>query len=87
MRHGIKAGLVALVVFLGLAAPPVAAGPFEDGVAAFGRGDYATALQLWRTLANQGDANAQFHLGTMYTTGSGVPQDFAEAAKWFRKSA
>ncbi len=37
--------------------------------------------------ANQGDAVAQFNLGLDYTKGQGVPQDYAEAAKWFRKSA
>jgi hypothetical protein len=34
------------------------AGPFEDGSAAYARGDYATAMRLWRPLADQGDALA-----------------------------
>jgi hypothetical protein len=34
------------------------AGPFEDGGAAYARGDYATAMRLWRPLADQGDALA-----------------------------
>lgn len=37
--------------------------------------------------ANQGDAVAQFNLGLDYTKGQGVPQDYAEAAKWYRKAA
>jgi TPR repeat protein len=41
------------------------AGPFEDGDAAYRRGDYATALQIFQTLAVQGDARAQLLLGTM----------------------
>ena len=32
-----------------------AAGPFEDGIAAAQRGDYATGLRLWKPLAVQGD--------------------------------
>ena len=36
------------------------AGPFEDGEAAYNRGDYATALKLWRHLADQGKDDAQF---------------------------
>ena len=32
-------------------------------------------------------SSAQFNLGLMYFDGQGVPQDFAEAADWFRKSA
>jgi TPR repeat protein len=74
------------VLFLGLAAP-VAAGPFEDGVAAHGRGDYATALQLWSPLADRGNARAQNNLGEMYRLGRGVPQDYAAALTWYRKAA
>jgi clan AA aspartic protease (TIGR02281 family) len=72
-----------VAVFLGTAV----AGPFEDAAAAYERGDYATALRLFRTLADQGDADAQNGLGLMYREGRGVPQNYAEALKWFRKSA
>ena len=71
------------VAFAGI----VIAGPFEDAVTAYGRGDYATALQLLRPLANQGDASAQYNLGVLYQQGQGVPQDYAEAVKWYRKAA
>ena len=37
--------------------------------------------------AEQGDASAQYNLGQMYEDGEGVPQDLAEAAKWWRKAA
>ena len=40
-----------------------------------------------REKAEQGDAKAQYNLGWMYYKGEGVPQDDAEAAKWFRKAA
>ena len=36
--------------------------------------------------AEKGDAKAQFVLGLKYDTGKGVPQDYAEAAKWYRKA-
>ena len=39
------------------------AGQFEDGGAAADTGDYATALQFWRPLADQGNASAQYNLG------------------------
>ena len=68
------------------AAGPAAAGPFEDAVAA-SQGDYATAMRLWRPLADQGDAGAQLNLGLMYDNGRGVPQDYAAAVKWYRKAA
>ncbi len=60
-----------------------AAGPLEDGLAAYKRGDYATAMRLWRPLAEQGHATAQSNLGVMYAEGRGVPQDYAEAVKWY----
>src|SRR6266852_388292 len=70
-----------------LCAMPAAAGPFEDAFAAYNRADYATALKLFRQLADQGNPNAQFNIALMYKNGRGVPQDYAEAAKWFRLSA
>ncbi len=70
---------------LGLTAPAWAG--FNEGVAAYKRGDYATALHEFRRLAEQGDAKAQFMLGTMYRKGLGVPQDHARAARWYRKAA
>ena len=59
----------------------------EDGIAARDKGDYATALRLWRPLAEQGNAVAQFNLGLMYANGQGVTQDYAAAVSWYRKSA
>ena len=63
------------------------AGALDDGVAAYDRGDYATALQLLQPLANARNVAAQYNLGHMYALGEGVQQDYAEAAKWFRKAA
>lgn len=37
--------------------------------------------------AEQGHAGAQINLGVMYVNGKGVPQDYTEALKWFRKAA
>jgi hypothetical protein len=47
-------------------------GPFEDSVAAYQRGDYATALRLLDPLAEHGTADAQFNLGIIYNKGQGV---------------
>ena len=63
------------------------AGPFEDGEAAYQRKDYAAALNLWRPLANSGNASAQYGLGLMYDQAQGVPQSYAEALKWYRLAA
>jgi len=82
----IKSLLAALVVSLSLAVPGLA-GPFEDGKAAYERGDYVTAMRLMRPLAEQGQTNAQFSIGNMYALGEGVRQDYEEAVKWIRKAA
>jgi len=37
--------------------------------------------------ASQGFAEAQFNLGMAYYNGDGVPQDYAQAVKWFRLAA
>ena len=77
-----------------VAAPPnkplavtPAVSQFDQGMAAVSRGDYATAYRLWRPLADQGNASAQYNLGFMYDNGQGVPQDYAAAVGWYRKAA
>jgi TPR repeat protein len=62
-------------------------GQFEDAVAAYERGDYATAYRLIKPLAQEGIPEAQYNLGLMYDQGKGVPQDYAEAVKWYRRAA
>ncbi len=85
MKAILRSGFLALVIMA--LAVPAYAGPLEDGVAARQRGDYATAIRIWRPLAEQGHARAQSNLGFMYSNGEGVPQDYAEAVKWYRMAA
>ena len=65
MRKAVFAFLAAFVAAV-VAISPAGAGPFEEGVAAYERGDYATALRLIQPLAIQGGAAAQFNLGIMH---------------------
>ena len=45
-------------------------------------------IRITRQLAKQGDARARFMVGLMYLQGrGGVPQDYAQAAVWFRLAA
>jgi TPR repeat protein len=44
-------------------------------------------MRILKPLAEQGDMNAQFMVGTLYDNGYGVPRDGTEAALWFRKAA
>ena len=62
-----KRVVLTVAILLGLAAPAWAG--FDEGVAAYERGDYATALREFRPFANQGYAAAQFNLGIMYDEG------------------
>ena len=42
---------------------------------------------MYRASAEQGDSLAQYILGACYAKGEGVPEDDAEAVKWYRKAA
>lgn len=79
--------LACIAVLMLLVSSPVMTADFDKGWAADKRGDYATALKEWRPLANQGNAEAQAHLGFLYEHGRGVPQNYTAAAKWYRKAA
>lgn len=78
MKHSgvFQNALLAVTIALGVGGVAVA-GPFEDATAAYERHDYATALTLWRPLADQGNAMAQFSLGNRYARGEGVPKNAA----------
>jgi TPR repeat protein len=78
--------LAAVVILAPLAWGPAAA-DFAAGLEAFDGGDFAAVLEAWRPLAEAGDAEAQTALGGLYLTGSGVPADAVEAARWFRLAA
>jgi uncharacterized protein len=56
-------------------------------LAAWRKGEYATAYRLWGPIADGGDPDALFYLGYMNEYGQGVPRNSAEAIKWYRKAA
>ena len=56
----------------------------EKAKSAFGAKDYQTAFEIWKSLTQQGNAEAQFNLGRMYANGRGVSQDYKEAVKWYQ---
>ena len=72
--------IVALVACLPLGAM---AQEFDKGLAAEQSGDFATAFQEWRPLAEQGDASAQNNLGVICESGQGVPQNYVSAHMWY----
>ena len=81
-----RRSIIAVLLLAALAETAVA-GPYEDAISAYERGDYAEAARWYRRAAAQGHTGGQFNLGLLYTNGEGVPQDYAEAVKWYRLAA
>ena len=68
---------LALAAVLTLGGALAAAAGYQEGIAAFETGDYATARRELHVLAQQGHPGAQFTLAQMYRFGAGVPQNDA----------
>ncbi len=84
----LKLALATLLgLFLAASAAVAQTSQFEKGIEAAHRGEYELAIELWRPLAEEGDLKAQTYMGLMYDNGWGVPQDYAEAHRWFLRAA
>ena len=77
-------GAFAIATVLGATAE---GGPLEDGIAAYHEKAYAKAAELWRPLAETGNAAAQYRLGSLYMEGNGVEHNDATAFMWFQRAA
>jgi len=84
-KQMIFGGLVLAAQILGSAG--AFADPWEDGMAAYNRGDYVPAIQLFRPLAAKGNAKAQHLIGVMYHRGQGVARNSVRAFAWFSLAA
>ena len=78
-------GLIAAAQIWGIAG--AIAGPWEDGMVSYTRGDYMPAIRLFRPLAKQGNARAQHLIGVMYHRGQGVARNSVRALAWFTLAA
>lgn len=65
---------------------PLLAG-VKDGVDAWDRGDFATAVKEWQKSADKGDADATYNLAQAYRFGRGVPQNMAKAEEFYARAA
>src|SRR5579871_3769520 len=83
-RHICPSVLFACFTF---AAGTAIAAPMDDGQAAYNMDDYKTALEIWRPLAEEGNARAQNNLGVIYAIGRGIPRDPIRAYMWFSLAA
>ena len=59
----------------------------QEAVALYHEKAYEKAYTKFLTLANHGDAIAQYYVGLFYRKGIGVDDDQKESFKWFLKSA
>ena len=57
------------------------------GLKAYNTGDFATAMRVFRPLADQGQVLGEYIVGLMYANGQGVTENYAEALKWLKKAA
>ena len=55
--------------------------------AAYAAKDYAKAFPYFYAAAEEGHADAQYHVGLMYRFGQSVAEDYSEALDWFFKAA
>ena len=60
---------------------------YNEGFAAYDRNDYSNALKYFLIASKQGNSDAQFFLGKMYTFGFGVEQDFHKAIQYHQLAA
>jgi TPR repeat protein len=68
----------------------LAADSYEDGLAAWMKGDFDAAHRILLPLANGDGPSANYArdlLGRMFLDGSGVHRNAREAARWFRLAA
>ncbi len=88
-RNLIVGGCLRLAVSVGAAlivALPAWA-DYQTGVGAYYKGDFKVAYDAWLPLAEAGDAIAQNSIGALYDHGLGVPEDNAEAVRWYEMAA
>jgi len=64
----------------------IAAG-LDEGIAAVEQGDYSRAVEIFRPLAEAGDAEAQYNLAILYRSGHGVAKDLEKSRQWFLRAA
>ncbi len=65
----------------------VQAKDYNQGFLAAEGGDYKSAVDQWRPLAEKGHPIAQFNLALLYHSGLGVDLNEATAVSWYKKSA
>jgi uncharacterized protein len=79
--------LLFIAVLVGFAALAHAGGEDSRDFRSDLSDDYPKLLKEYKPLAEQGDADAAIVVGNLYYHGLGVPQDYQEAGRWYRRAA
>ncbi|HTD89435.1 MAG TPA: SPOR domain-containing protein [Burkholderiales bacterium] len=89
MRHCYRrfSHLVLGVCIFFLAAAANGASTIDEGKAAFEKGDYKTAIEIWQALIQEGRPDGLFFLGVMYAEGKGLDRDQAKAFQLYSEAA
>jgi len=59
----------------------------QAGIAAYERGEFLSALRLWRDASEQGDVAADYRIGQLYEKGEGVGASIPDAEVWYKRAA
>jgi len=87
---GIFRKYLAALAISAVFASPVLADPSEDATNGFNaetKGDFPTALRLYRLSALAGNPYGQGNLANMLRAGRGTAKDLPEAIRWYTKAA
>jgi hypothetical protein len=91
-----------LLFVITLSVTTICKADFNEGVEAYNRGDYTTALKKWEAVAEQSSINnnfewhpklsqhvpdSQYAVALLYWQGKGVNQDYKKAEKWLTLAA
>jgi len=60
---------------------------FNKGMNAWAKGQFETAMNILKPLAEEGNIKAQAQVGSMYRFGNGVPGNKEKAIMWYSKAA
>ena len=65
----------------------VSSSEYKDALDAAAKGDFKTAIELFKPFAEKGDAAAQYNLGVIFFEGHASIKNYEKAAKWTRLAA
>lgn len=87
LRNQLLSVLLLSFVLTGNVYAETAKEKFDSAVQYTEQQNYQAAFPIFKELAEQGYASAQYNLGFMYNNGYGVSQDYHQAVKWYQKAA